>query len=79
MHFFFASDFFDSLHKCKIALEIFSLESGRGSPVIVFRQIFEALDLPGQKTAAQRTVWHQTDTELAAYAKNLLFGIACPE
>ena len=47
--------------------------------IIAFRQIVEALDLAGQKTAAQRAVGHETDAQILHQRQNLFLDRAFPK
>src|SRR6266568_3214344 len=76
---FFARDFFHALYQVEIALKIFSLKSRRRAPVIVFRQVLRGFNLPGQKSATERAVWHKPNTKLTAHAEHFCFRIARPE
>src|SRR5205085_4922324 len=59
--------------------EIFSLEARRISPVIIRRKIFEAPDLPGQESASQGAVGHESNAEFARCGKNFVLWIARPQ
>ena len=70
---------FNLSHKVEILLEVFSLEAGRSAAIVVRWKIFEFLELTGQKTAAERAIGDESDTEFATGWQNLVFGIARPE
>ena len=77
---FFDGEFVDLVNEVEILLEIFALEAGRVSAVIVGSEIFKALDLSGEESAAERTVGDEADAEFAAGVEHAIgFGIACPE
>src|SRR5438105_7072313 len=72
-------DFSHPPHQIKILLEILSLKPRRLAPVIIFRQIFESFELPGQKSATERAVRDKSNSKLSASSENLVLWIARPE
>src|SRR5205809_5084535 len=68
-------DFSHPPHQIKILLEILSLKPRRLAPVIIFRQIFESFELPGQKSATERAVRDKSNSKLSASSENLVLWI----
>src|SRR5262249_52532090 len=59
-------DLVDLPHQIEILLKIVAHESGRKTAIIVFVEVFETGDLPGQKASTERAIGEKTDSELAA-------------
>src|SRR5439155_5906868 len=76
--FFLARDLPELGDEIEIALKIFALKPRRRAPVIIVQQVFWFFDLTGQKSAAERTIRHKSNTQLATNAENLCFEIERP-
>src|SRR5262249_49837580 len=63
----------------EVLLEVVALEARRHPPVVVGREVLEALDLPGEEAASERAVRHEPDPELPARGEDAVFRIAAPE
>jgi hypothetical protein len=74
-----AGNFANALDQIEIALKIFVLKPWRRVPVIVFRQILSLFDFAGQKSATERAVRHETDSQLTAHSENIRFRVTRPE
>ena len=61
----FFGDGFDAGDQVEILLKIVVLETRRKATVVVWCKILEALDLAGEKTAAERAVGYKSDSQLA--------------
>ena len=59
-------DRLDRVDEAQVLLEVLALEARRVAPVVVRRQIVDALDLAGEKAAPERAVGDEADAELAA-------------
>src|SRR5438105_2987964 len=75
----FFSHLFDFRNKLEILLEVFALKAWVLAPEIILGQIFDALDLPSKKSAAQRTVGDEADVEKPQCIKQSLLGITGPQ
>src|ERR1051326_4735696 len=62
---FLLGDLLDAMDKVEIFLEIFSLETRRVAAVVIGGEIFEAMELSSEKSAAERTVSDEADAEFA--------------
>src|SRR5688572_18096431 len=72
----------DLLHlrdELEILLEILSLKARVLSPEIILGQIFDALDLAGEKSATKRAVRYEADIEETQRIEQSFFGIPGPE
>jgi len=58
----FFGDGFDAGDQVEIFLEIVALETRRKAAVVVWCKILEALDLAGEKAAAERAVGYESDS-----------------
>ena len=77
---FFFGEFFDFADQVEILLEVLSLKARRVAAVVVGGEIFEALELSGEESAAERAIGDEADAELAAGVEDSVeFGVACPE
>src|SRR5690348_18505508 len=65
--------------EAQVPLEILALETRRVAPVVVGLEIFDALDLSGQESAAERRIRDETDAELAHDVEQLVLGLAAPQ
>jgi len=48
-------------------------------PVIAFGQIFDSLDLPGEKAAPERTVGHIADSQFSHGRQDGLLRLSAPQ
>src|SRR5882724_7301046 len=76
---FLAGNAFDFLYEIKVLLKIISLKTRRKAAIVIYRQIFKALKLAGQKATPQRTVGDKSNSQLPASRKNFAFGVARPQ
>src|SRR3981081_4439355 len=72
-------DLLDFRDQLQILLEVLSLKARVLPPEIVFRQIFDSLDLAGEKSPAKRAVSDKTDPESAERVEQSVLGIARPQ
>src|SRR3979411_1300841 len=72
-------DLLDFRDQLEILLEIRSLKARVLSPEIVFSEIFDSLDLSGEKPATERAVSYETDAEVAERVEQPLLRISRPE
>ena len=75
---FLRGNLLDLFHEIEVPLKIISLEAGENTSAVVRLQIIDALDLSAQKSASDRTVGNETNTEFAADRKNFIFGFPAP-
>src|SRR5687767_9075985 len=66
-------------HELEILFEILRLEARVASPEIVLGEIFNALDLAGQKSSTERAVGHEANVEETERIQQSLRGVAGPE
>jgi hypothetical protein len=76
---FLLRDLLDFVYEVEILLEVFSLETGRESAVVVRGEIFEALELSGEKPAAERAVGDEAYAEFTAGREQFVFRLAAPQ
>jgi len=75
---FLGGNLFDPSEEIEVPVEIAGLESRIAAAPVVGFEIVDRFDLAGEKTAAERTVRDESDSELAHRRQNLFFRIARP-
>ena len=66
-------------NQIQVLLKILSLKPRGSAPVIIWREIFESLELASKKSASQRTIGNEADAQFAAGSKNFVLRIASPQ
>jgi hypothetical protein len=74
-----AGNLANALDQVEVVLKIFALKSWRREPEIVFLQILWLSDFAGQKSATERAVRYETDSQLTAHTEHFRFRVARPE
>src|SRR5437762_8945181 len=72
-------DLLDLSDELEILPEILTLKARVLSPEVIGGEIFDTLDLPGEKPAAKRAVGDEADAEHPERVEQAVFGVAGPE
>src|SRR5205823_3911112 len=59
--------------------KILALKARRSPAIVVFREVFEPLNLSSEKAPTQRTVSDKSDAEFATRRQHVVFWIARPQ